>query len=237
MTAAIFGTALLSGCDTAVPLFVRTEEPMLYLVLSADPPVAPDAAQSAILATTGVPTSLEFRTADEFALYRVADNAAFVFRNRVPAPPRQGNYELPELADAEGLGRTNLQPGQTYRLRVITHGREITGTVTIPLRPILRVEADGIERRLIWNKVAGSSTYLVNGINVNNGLQSTTDTFVVLPHIAAGNDNLARITISAIDSNYASSLRDGAIIAGVRGAYGILGARSSSEIIVILETR
>lgn len=214
---------------------------MLVLVLSAD--AAPRLPQplTALLLTTGTLGRVEYRDASEFAMRRVADDRPFDWQpvpaSLLPPPevvPGQGNWVLAESASTRGLGRTDLAPGISYSLRVVTNGRVISGTVTIPGRPApALVQASG--RSLVWPRVAGAAEYVVTSETEQRRESVTRDTVFPLREDADpfGRPPNPRASVTAIDPNLSAFRRDSTRVrAGLSDGFGVFGAMTTTEIAI-----
>jgi hypothetical protein len=230
----------LTGCAEQ-PLVVRTDEPMLLVVLTPDTLSEADTLVAALLGTTGTPLSFEYRVAEHFSMRRASDDAPFVWREidirGGDGPsyfPRGPNYGLAPAASAAGLGRADLVPGETYALEVATSGRVITGSTTIPARPrlVVRQRTDG--RRVVeWQRDPGVGLYVVNADTDRVPNQETADTFFVLRDDMP--DDLLpaqpRFRITASDTSRARYLvKPEVTSAGLVGAYGLFGAMIGASI-------
>ena len=178
-----------AACDTVAPLVARTDELMLYVVLTPDT-LTLASPLTAVLATTGTPTALEFRSAEWFIMRRTTDLATFAWRE-VPAStttpdghprvvPFGGNYLLPEQSGPDGPGRQALAPGQSYVLEVATGGRIITGAVTMPERPAPVLIQRDTDRVVVWPRAAAAAAYLLQIDTDVLGTATVTDTSYVL---------------------------------------------------------
>jgi hypothetical protein len=233
----------LVSCDAGAPLIARSEEPMLYVILTPDTLTPPGTALTALLATTGKPVSLELRSAEQFIMRRTSDGGRFAWREvettaagrdgRPLYTPSGGNYLLPEHAGADGLGRENLSPGATYTIEVETLGRLLTGSVAMPARPVPSLIQDGEHRRVVWPRVSGAALYLLQIDTDDQRNVTVRDTFYVL------HDDLdalslpltPRFRVTAVDSNWARFTGDSTVTsAGIRGGYGLFGAFVSAEL-------
>lgn len=227
---------LLLGCESTAPLINRTDEPVLNLVLTVGDLVSTETTVTALLATTGTPTQLEFRTAERFSMRRASDGAVFAWQevsmpglpNGLPRlVPSGGNYQLAPRATSAGLGRDSLLAGQRYVLDIMSLGRLITGEVIVPPRPIPRARRTATGWLISWPPVSGSAAYEVAFV-ANGGLYShtrTTDTVFAAP------PGTARYRITALDPSLYGFTSDSTIVrAGLRGSYGLFGAASSTII-------
>ncbi len=239
----------LCACEPSTALYKYTNEPMLTLILSAPDSLPPvlfqDPRVKAVFAITGVPTHVDFVNANVFETYRVSDNARFEWSatqsSAIPGNARpfgivSGNYLLADSATSRGLGRRDLKPGEKYRLHVDYAGETIDGITRIPDVPQLRVIAASDGVRVVWSRVTGVPLYLVLGASVtpvysSRGLPGLTSDTSAVPIVIDGLPSLVRVI--ALDSNYARYLADTTVTqSGLRGAYGVFGAMSVSEIVV-----
>lgn len=232
-----------AACDSSVPLVARTEEPMLYLVLTPDSLTPPETSMTALLATTATPVFVELRSAEQFVMRRISDQATFAWAEVAPPPPNPGgtkrhyplggNYRLAEVATSVGLGRRDLVAGETYSLEISTQGRMITGLVTIPARPAPVVLDTGRYRIVSWPRAAAAAAYLLDVDTERQVPPFTTDTFFVLreDRDPSAVPPILRFRITAVDSNWHRYMTDTTVFrAGVRGAYGLLGGTASASI-------
>ena len=232
LTAAALTT--LGACHAETPFVVRTDAPMVYLILT------PDALNSAIpelralVANTATPVSVEYLTAARFTMHRRSDGASFDWHAVPPIGtfnPFGGNYALAEAASTAGLGRSDLAAGERYTLEIVVGDRVITGEATIPERPRPRILAltDG-SRMVVWPKIAAAAAYAVEVTTDAGHLQTTADTFYLL-HDDFPTDAESQIVITAMDSNWVRYRSDStAMSAGLAGAYGVFGGMSRATL-------
>ncbi len=243
---------LIAACDPGSGLYSRTSDPMLVLILS--PPgslrlttAVPgiwDYPLTAVLATTGVPTYVEYVRADSFDTFRVADDTRFDWTEveppvppggGLPFRPTSGNYLLADSATSRGLGRADLRPGEAYRLFVRYAGHTIEGITRIPDPPQPRLVTTPEGLRVVWPRVPGVPLYLVFGATVEPasplmGQRLTVDT-VAIPILIG--DLPSSVYVVALDSNYARYLTDTLITrSGLEGAHGVFGATNSGVVVV-----
>lgn len=244
VVASVVLAAFAIGCAGEVTSVMRSEEPMFVLVLDPDTVRArsdsilgrrPDL--RALLATSGTPLAVEFRSAERFDMRRDADGALFDWRED-PQPdglflPIVGNYVLAESASAQGLGRRDLRAGESYTLEILTGGRTIVGRTTIPAHPSARLVERGDGSRVVeWSRDATVGGYLVHAETDKEPEHLTTDTFYVLREDlpAALLPATPRFRVTAVDSNWYRFLMDSSShAAGIDGARGVFGARSGTE--------
>jgi hypothetical protein len=236
-------TLCVAACDGGAALVTRTEEPMLYVVLSPDAPAPPESALTAVVATTATPIQLEYRSAERFLMQRVSDGASFAWREvavtqttpdgRPLTTPIGGNYMLNERAGVGGLGRADLVPGESYALDILTLGRRVTGSVTIPERPVPSVVQRAGKRLVEWSRSRGAAMYLLQLDTDVQGTATVSDTFYVLRDDLepAALPAKPRVRITAVDTNLWRYTGDSTVTsAGVRGGYGLVGALVSVEV-------
>jgi hypothetical protein len=232
-----------AACESSVPLVARTDEPLFYLVLTPDSLTPPETSMTALLATTATPVAFELRSAERFVMRRTSDQASFAWREVTsPAAPSGvvarhspfgGNYMLAEAAGVDGLGRRDLAAGETYSLEISTHGRIVTGSVTIPARPRPVLVTGNQYRIVAWPRAAGAVAYLLEVDTEREVPAATTDTFFVLREDRDPSTVPARpgFRISAVDFNWYRYMRDTTVTtAGLIGAYGLIGATASTAI-------
>ncbi len=233
----------LAACDADKALMTRTDEPMVYVVLTPDAPAQPETALTAVVATTATPLQLEYRSAERFLMSRSSDGMQFAWRavaatqttpdGRPLTTPIGGNYMLSERAGADGLGRLDLTPGVSYSLDVLTLGRRVTGAVTIPERPVPTLVERGGKRFVEWSRSRGAARYLLQVDTDGQGTATVNDTFYVLRDDLepAALPARPRIRITAVDSNWWLYISDSTVTtAGLSGAYGLFGALVSAEL-------
>ncbi len=118
--AILCASSLPWSCDLAKSLDPRTQEPILLLVLSD---IASNPFQlelTALVANSGRPSRVEYRSAQTFRMTRESDGAGFAWRASSPPVfpgggsflPTAGNYALDEKSSASGLGREALMAGE-----------------------------------------------------------------------------------------------------------------------------
>ncbi|MCY7379017.1 MAG: hypothetical protein LH467_06720 [Gemmatimonadaceae bacterium] len=216
---------------------------MLYVMLTPDALTPPETALTALLATTGTPVAVELRSAEQFTMRRTSDGSRFAWREveasrtgrdgRPRYAPSGGNYLLAERASVAGLGRENLSAGSTYTIEVATQGRLITGSVTIPARPVPSLVQEANRRRVVWPRAAAAALYLLEIDTAVVRSVTVRDTFYVLHD---DRDSLSlppipKFRLTAVDSNWSRFMSDSTVTsAGLRGAYGLFGAFTSVEL-------
>jgi hypothetical protein len=236
----VAAAVVLCACHPDAPLVVRTDTPMVYLILTPDSLESPIPELRALVANTGTPMSLEYVTPDRFTMRRKFDGSSFDWQATTPIgtdTPFGGNYALAESASVAGLGRRDLKAGQTYTLEIALGDRVIIGQATIPEhpRPRLVVLTNG-SRMVVWPKVAAAAAY---GLEIDTDIahtQTTADTFYLLhDDFPAGPES--RIVVTAMDSNWARYRGDStATREGLTGAYGVFGAMSRTALALPSET-
>jgi hypothetical protein len=226
-------------------LVAISEEPLLYLILSAEPQATSDTLLSAMLLTAGSPLRSEYRTATQFVMRRTSDGRPFAWhaRERRGAAPFDfrggfaagaGNYVLADTAEVEGLGRRDLTPGDTYVLSITTGAHTISGRVVMPGHPTPRVVQRDGQRMIVWAAVAGAAGYIIQA-DTDRGTfgKVITDTTYALredrdPESIPPNP---RFRLTALDSNVARFVSDArAKRAGIDAGYGVFGAVSVAEL-------
>lgn len=239
--ALIVGT-LLSACAPASPLVNETDEVVVNMLVQAGERADTTQYTTALLATSATPVRVRFRSAEEFVLERASDGAKFAWNAVTPpgAPdggplytPLGGNYALSESGGPTALGRKAFSAGDVLRLRIVSGGRAVSGSVVVPSAPELRLTVSGDERRVSWRPVHGAMFYLVSGAP-SGPRGSTKDTTVTVIRGNLGREGgLQRVSVSAVDSNYGRYLSDTSVTSsGIIGAYGVLGAINVRTILV-----
>jgi hypothetical protein len=193
---------------------------------------------NALFATSGRPSTVEYRSAQSFKVRRTVDGATFAWRpSSLPLPsaatstflPLGGNYTMEQSLGPSGLGRDSLTPGNEYLIEVLHDGPPITGTTRMPSRPNVSLLHDGDDTRLVWRRADGAHSYLVIADGVGM-LRPTADTSVVLPRVRTSN---GFAHVFALDSNYGAYLQDSTTFtAGVSNAYGVIGSVSVRTVAV-----
>jgi hypothetical protein len=247
-TAALFAVVTVAisaavACGDARALSPRTDEPMLYVVLTPDSLVAPETLLTALLATTATPEHVEFRSAEQFVMRRAVDGAVFDWHGVPPDDigpdgrpryvPLGGNYALSEQATSNGLGRADLRPGETYLLDVSTGGRLLLGSTTIPERPAPAIQDGGATRTVVWPRAKGAAMYLLQiDTDTYRDVVVTDTSYVLREDLApASVPEIPHFRITAVDSNWARYMSDSSVAAaGISGGYGLVGAMVSAEI-------
>lgn len=228
----------LLACAGEGPFTVHAEEPMLVLILSPDSQSAITSQLRALLTTTGTPFEVEFRSAERFEMRRASDGAVFDWQETaVPAgqfTPSAGNFVLAESASTRGLGRVDLRAGERYTLDVLTVGRSIVGETSIPMRPRPQlVERSDGTRMVEWPRDARVGGYAVFAETDDGPERVTKDTFYVLREDVRRGllPPSPKVRITAMDPNWYRYLSDStARVAGIEGARGVFGAKSTAEI-------
>ena len=236
-----------AACGTG--LFVPTgPDPLVYVVLNQTADVDGRTVQRAFLLDAD---SLHppYRSAERFDLTRVSDGATFEWRDRglegtspfapgeQAVPVREGNFQLVSPVGEDG-GIAALEPGRTYRLRIETRGRTVTGTATIP-GPVHPTVRDSAGRRVLaWPSVPGAAGYTLlippEALDLDfeqlrrlRELQGLTrDTSLVLPDFLPPGSS---VVVRALDANLMRAL-EGEIFeegsSGIGGGRGVFGAQS-----------
>jgi len=244
LTGVVLACAVLvaGACSAADTLNPRTDVPILLVVLSSAEagPVQPTL--NALFATSGRPSTVEYRSAQSFKVRRAVDGATFAWRpSSVQLPsataatflPLGGNYTMEQTLGSAGLGRDSLAPSTEYLIEVLHDGPPITGTTRMPKRPDVSLLQDGDGTRLVWRRVEDAHSYFVIADGVDM-LRPIADTSVVLPRLRPAN-GLAHVF--ALDSNYGEYLQDSTkFSAGVSNAYGVVGSVSIRTVAVPAST-
>lgn len=216
----------LLACDPGAPLASTTDEPMVYLVLSVNPPISAQPGIFTLVANTGTPYALDFRPASRLELRRRRDGASFAWR-AVPTPSSgfvRGNYEMPESTSVAGLGWQELTPGEQYDLEIETQGQRVLGSTMMPERPVLRLRRGVGVDTVVWNRAAGAVAYAFGDRDFS------TDTLFVVPS-PLPDDNTYFVT--AYERNLYAYLKDTTTLrSGITGAFGLLGARVTTTITI-----
>lgn len=246
LRALAFTAVLLCGCAPDAPVAPRSDEPMVYVVLTrdslvaADPYFPDDVRLTAVVATTGVPWEFEFRVAEQFEMRRASDGRRFAWVAAPTAPggahldrgamPYRGNYALEEHATDEGLGRGDLQPGERYLLTIETGGRTLTGETVLPERPSPVVVQRSPAIVIAWPRTAGAAMYLVS-YGYLQWQPAGTDTSYVLPRLEGPQP--AEVRVMAVDENWAAFFRDPALTSsGITGGNGLFGATAEARLML-----
>jgi hypothetical protein len=233
-----------AGCQNDGVLIPESHEPFLYVALT--PPetgrIAPGIL--GLLATTGTPIAAPFRAAEQFAMLRADDGAAFGWQSTGAegsfgevsrASLRAGNYFLPDTVEAGLLSARDIRPGETYDLHVVTDGVVVRGTVTVPASFAVRVESENGIQTLVWDSVPGAAGYIVE-VHGHMAPAYQPGTSLVVPqgHPFKTPD---RATVRALDPalyRYVSDERTAR--AGIDRGYGVFGAYTSAVISILEET-
>ncbi len=238
------------GCRDASLAAPSSQEPFLYLIISAEPLarrfVSPaDTAIQALLLTAGSAAGAPFRSAELFSVTSLTDGATFTFIEQTATPlipgvgrdgasVDDGNYVLPFSSSPSSRGASDFQPFGTYDLRVETEGRVVTGRVVIPGRPQPVILLNGGKRFVTFPLVSGAAAYLVGGDTELNQHIITTNMvqlfYDVDPAFVPANPEYRVI---ALDSNLVRYMSDAVQArSGIEGAFGLFGATSSARIAV-----
>lgn len=238
------------GCAGERALIGSSDEPAIYLVLERAPQPAPDGAPPtdsglrALVVTSAGPQSPSYREVESFALRRSRDGANFDWRiepatGLVPTVngsldgPVVGNVVLPWTTTGTGLGRDSLLAGETYELRVVSEGRLIEGTATLPGVPQPQLQVTGMTQTIVWPRAALAAAYVLVADTEQLGAVLTTDTTYTLrrDRPASQRPPTLRATVIALDANVHAMVTDTTRHAsGVRGARGIFGGVSRAAI-------
>ncbi|HYW08515.1 MAG TPA: hypothetical protein VE913_16265, partial [Longimicrobium sp.] len=162
--------ACASACDAGEAVIRSSDEPLLYVVLNQRTPVVRTDPQRAFLLTAGSAVASSYRVATRFEMRRRSDGRAFAWRStgRTGVAPgdyagaalHEGNYFLPDVGGAEGLGALDLRPGETYDLEIETEGVPVRGSVTVPAS--FSLTFGGVDGRTVsWPRVRGAGGYTV----------------------------------------------------------------------------
>ncbi len=215
-----FFAACACGCEPSAPLIAESDELMVYVVLESSPSDFAPQPITAVVARSATP-AVEFLSAHVFSMRRASDGRLFDWREQptisIGIGQLSGNYVLAEaLSDVGALGRDSLMPGDRYDLWVETRGRTITGSVTLPGRPVLRLHR-GVELdTIMWAPVAGAAAY-----RTPDGRLSA-DTMWIGNRQSAG----TRYFVTAVDPQLAQYLRSPRLAqSGVAGSLGLFGGQ------------
>lgn len=230
LAAVLLLAAAVPACSTEIT-FPENREPFLYLMLNEFAPGGGGTAvQPAVLLRQIRGDSAVFLEAESFEMRRASDGAFFDWRNETlfGSGPfvelggldiHEGNYLLADSTTDRGLGRTSLEPGATYELRIDIGDGEITGTVTVPDTFSVAITGTGDDRRAVWPDVDGAGGYSVRRAGEDGGTRLQRDTTAPLP------PGTLSVTVRAFDPQSFGFLVDpDARRGGIEGGLGVLGA-------------
>lgn len=248
--AARAGAALVGlACQAAEPLPPFDETPALALLITPEipgpqlPPGAPprpDSGLYATLVTTGTPVRSPYLQADRFEMRRVSDGARYAWRPFptledvvVFAPRERGNYFLPRVTSAAGLGWDSIAPAAVYELVIDAGAFRLAARTRVPGRvEFVRETADG-DSIVRWRSAVGAALYLFGG-DLFYGARRIADTAIVVSRRPPrpGEPSFPEvIQVFAVDSNYAAFRSDlRASQAGISGGWGVFGSYTSAEL-------
>lgn len=234
LLAALLACAVgVAACEVGEAVVPRSEEPLLYLVLGQRTTAGPAQGQYAFLLTAGTALESEYRAAQAFEMTRRSDGARFAWQalpksGRAPVDASGGalldaNYYLPDVGGPDGAGALEMRPGETYDLRIETHGVVIQGAVTVP--DSFEVRVDG--RTVAWPRVRGAAGYSVE-VRGRTAPAVQADTQLVLP---SGTSPGALVVVKALDPQlHAYQLDPQAERSGIDRGYGVFGALTTASI-------
>lgn len=230
LAAVLLLAAAVPACSTEIT-FPENRQPFLYMMLNEVAPAGGGTVvQPALLLRQIRADSAVFLEAESFEMRRASDGALFDWRNERlfgfspfvdlgGIDVQEGNYLLSDSTTDRGLGRTGLEPGATYDLRIDTGDGEITGTVTVPDTFSITITGEGDDRRAVWPDVDGAGGYSVSRAGEDGGVRLQRDTTAPLP------PGTASVTVRAVDPQAFGFLVDpNARRAGIEGGLGVLGA-------------
>lgn len=226
-------------------------DPLVYVVLNQTITVDGQTVQRAFLldADSVLPP---YRGASRFEITRTSDGSTFPWRdrglegqspfvgaNRRVAPLERGNFELVSPSESGGAIAA-LTPTATYRLRIETGGRTVTGSTTLPARFEATVRDSSGRRVLDWPPVAGAAGYrlsfpldsipVLRQAEAGELLDVRTETEVPLPDFLP--DGL-EIHVRALDANLLRALEGEDVQRsgfGLQGGRGVFGAVSRDSV-------
>lgn len=229
LTAVLLLAVAVPACSTEIT-FPENREPFLYLILNEVAP-AGGPVQPALLLRQIRADSAAFLEADRFEMRRMGDGATFDWRHEhlfgfVPFEDigstnlSEANYILADSATARGLGRVDLEAGDTYEVRVAAGQAEITGTVTVPDAFSVAVVDRGEDRRAVWPTVEGAEGYSVSLVELDGrGTFLQRDTTISL------SSDARVVTVRAMGPQAFRYLVDPDLRrSGIQGGLGVLGA-------------
>jgi hypothetical protein len=234
------------GCNDA---FSTSSEPQpfVYLVVSrgALPGSAVDPADSsvkALLLTVGS-SGASFRRAEQFQLVRTRDDSLFMIQESQTAAQgvfdaRHGlrtddaNYVLP-FSPVSGLGARDVEPLNSYRLRIETGGNIVTGNVAVPATPVPRLVVVDGARSVVFPPAIGAAGYVVEADTETWPATLITDTVVHLRYDRGATiiPPNPRFRVIAVDPNLFNYVADTTVAsAGLNGALGVFGAATAATL-------
>jgi hypothetical protein len=233
------------ACGDAMPSVPMSDAVLTYVVLGKDSTLATDSVVSGLVATAGTPTQARYRSVEQFSMTRARDGAAFAWQVRDMAGqpistrtldlavPVAGNISLSRQGRAGQLGRDSLAYGERYSFRILTEGVTVEGDVRIPGQPQPVHITRGTQEILAWPRVPGAAGYaiLVDTDRIPQIALGDTE-YVVRRDRSPGEIPPTPVAVvRALDSNLVRLITDTSTrSAGVRGAYGVIGAISSGSI-------
>ena len=218
-----------SGCDSSAKLLGSTDEPIVYLVLSADP-LGPDSALYAVAAAGTKSAQMVYGTVDAIAMTRRSDGAIYDWRvdshsGPVPRGTLSGvaNLRLPWTGAGHKLGRSQLTKGDTYDLSMTVNGRQVEGSAYLPAGISVSVEGTGPGAQATWTATSPGVVYLVE-VSVDDPTQFATysRSYTIKANAPREVWNDTRITVTALDPDYLNFQVD-----TLRAAFGLSGARGA----------
>jgi hypothetical protein len=253
----LLGVGIALGCQ-ATALEVRySGEPGLTLILERaprsifGPDDVADSALYALLVTSATAIESKYRTAEVFRMTRRSDGREFAWE---PVPRTGGlggnddmlllqdvgNFALPWRGTAGRLGREDLVGGDVIDLFVVTEGRTVEGSVTMPGEPELTLrEVDGV-RSVHWRPIPGAASYQYSADtdDLLGFARSISDTSYVLRydrdpqhrpdpayfHLRVVDANLVSPTV--LPSGYARPS------VGLSGGYGYFGGMAQARLLL-----
>jgi hypothetical protein len=221
------------------------DSPAIAVLITRGPPAAtfgfspPDSGLYAHLLITGTPVRSPYLRAERFEMRRLSDGARFAWRavdppeDAVPsAGPREvGNYFLPRIPSAAGLGSDSIAEGEEYELLVDAGQHQIVGRTRVPGKvELVREPTDG-DTVVRWRRTPGAAAYLVGGFPLLQPIDDTVFVFRIGTPLPGEPPRPAfTIRVLALDSNYAAFAGDMRVErSGITGAWGVFGSFSWAD--------
>jgi hypothetical protein len=235
-------------CQAESGLVPTSQLPYIYVLLSSEPLAvavpSSDSSLVAFLLTAGSPTKSPFRHASRFELRAASANKPFKWVERAQTAPTESvgyrgvpadsaNYFLPNDSIADGLGRKQLHELLTYTLVIESDGVAVTGTTTIPAKPLPRLFVLNEKIVVNWARAPGALSYYVESDTEDAPGFISTDTSYALRYSRQPSTipTNPEFRIIALDANATHFFIDGTTPrSGIDNGFGLYGSATSARL-------
>lgn len=233
--------ALLTACDSSLPLVSSQPAPALYFVLDLGASTDSVGDAYGLVATAALAGDIRYLMVESVTAQRVSDGRSLALeivprsgllhgREQEVDPPFTtdvGNLRLRAQGYGDVLGVRDLVPGDSVVLRIVAEGTLMSAAMRIPARPVPRVSMENGQRVLRWDGDAGTAVWVAAVGLFGRQVRDTVFNMdsLLSPFELEFADSMQHFQVHAYDANYAAFVvpphRDRA---GVSGGLGVVGA-------------